>query len=41
MKFLTGFLVVLAAVALAKAEGPNTNDNKNVIHINPGGPAQL
>ncbi|XP_044315079.1 accessory gland-specific peptide 57Db [Drosophila rhopaloa] len=39
MKFLAGFVVLLAAVALAQAQDAKTNENKNIIHINSGAPA--
>ncbi|XP_017129143.1 accessory gland-specific peptide 57Db [Drosophila elegans] len=38
MKFLGGFVLLLATLALAQAQEGKVNENKNVIHINSGAP---
>ncbi|XP_015048857.2 accessory gland-specific peptide 57Db [Drosophila yakuba] len=34
MKIIAGIILLFAATALAQSGDPNTNENKNVIHIN-------
>ncbi|XP_026839759.1 accessory gland-specific peptide 57Db-like [Drosophila erecta] len=34
MKFIAGFILLFAAAAFAQSD-PTTNENKNVININP------
>ncbi|XP_032577035.1 accessory gland-specific peptide 57Db [Drosophila sechellia] len=34
MKITAGAILLFAAVAFAQSADPNTNENKNVIHIN-------